>query len=126
METKTSDTVFAIPGSAATGGLPYITKPENATTWPSPAAAKTAFDTIAEIYQRGYTGVDFSLFEVDDEHMMTNLNFNQNTPEGRVASNVLGLAREGIPVPATQAIEVIERIYREQGLPLATNKNARM
>jgi len=118
------DAVLIMPGNAATSGVPFVTKPDDLDAWPLVAATQMAMNTLAALI-RQFSGVRFESAGLVDGRMVGNFLFDSSTPEGCVGGNVLRLAREGVCVTEAAALDAITRLYREQGLPLPTNKNAR-
>lgn len=116
-----SDTVLVMPGSAATGGPPYMAQPTDLDTWPSATATEVAIDTLVEIVKRGYGGVKLETYPLSDGRMVFNRYTSDTTPEGRLAEGVMALASIGKSQPVADSLAILERIYREQNLALPIN-----
>jgi hypothetical protein len=101
-------------------GLPYVSVPENIDKWPSEAATEEAIKSVIEIVERGYGGVKIECHLLSNDRSLSNFHTNIETPEGRLVQVLMAFASKGKSIPKTEAVSILERIYREQGLPLPT------
>ncbi len=111
------DCVLAMPGNAATGGMPFVAEPEDMDQWPEAAVTENTVATIIEIIKRGYQGVKIECYSLSGGRMVVNYLTNEETPEGVILPALLAFAREGTSLPTAKVISVLERIYREHNLP---------
>jgi hypothetical protein len=122
------DSVFIMPGNVATGGMPYTVDSAdlmNVDAWPSEQATLAAFTAIGEIVSLGFEGIRSDVYQASGGRYVGSLCWNDDTPEGRLCAVLLIFASKGKSLPPGEALDILKRIYREQGLPLPTNKNAR-
>jgi len=117
------DTVLVMPGIDATNGMPHISKPFNLDDWPSEEATRTAINTIAEIIQRGFAGVQGNVCSMPDGRQVCRFACDVETPEGRMAQGLMAFASVGKSQPVATSLAILERIYREQNLPLPQKQN---
>lgn len=116
--TDNFDCVMLMPGNEASNGAPVITKPENLDTWPSEKITQQATEAVCEIINRGYQGIKVEHYPLADGRSVNNFLINEQTPEGRLVSDVMAFARQGRALPTAEVISILERIYREQGLAI--------
>lgn len=119
------DSVFMFPGNVATGGMPFTMRAdelENLDAWPSEQATLAALTDIRSIIDHGFKGVESDAYRTGDGRSVGTLCFNEETPEGRLCGLLLAFASKGISLPPGDALAILQRIYREQNLPLPQNK----
>lgn len=121
-----SDTIFSI-GDPNAGHLPRILEPEDSDAWQNPEGETRMAEILNAIVKAGYPGIRIEVHgKTPSGKLFWTLHYNNGTPEGRLAKGLYALARSGNkPLPVEEAMSVLERVYREQGLPLPTDKNAR-
>jgi hypothetical protein len=117
------DSVFMFPGNVATGGMPFTMRAnelENLDAWPSEQATLAALTDIRTIIDHGFEGIKSDAYQAGDGRNVGTLCFNEETPEGRLCGVLLAFASKGVSLPPGDALAILQRIYREQGLPLPT------
>ena len=116
-----------VVSDATTGHLPYILEPENADAWQNPDGETRMGEILIAIVKAGYSGIRIEVLgKTSAGKLIWNLFYNDETPEGRMAAGLYALAKAGSKLlPVDEALSILERVYREQGRPLPTNKNAR-
>jgi hypothetical protein len=121
-----SETVYVI-GDANAGYLPYVTEPEDADAWQNPEGETRMGEILVAIVKAGYSGIRITVHgETSLGPLLWTLHFNSESPEGRMAAGLYVFAKAGNKLfSADEALSILARVYREQGLPLPTNKNAR-
>lgn len=117
------DSVFLMPGNIATGWQPYVARTEDLTnfdTWPSEQVTLSALTAIREIIDLGFEGIRSDSFRAGEGRFVGDICTNIETPEGRLCETLLAFASKGVALPPGDAVAILKRIYREQGLPLPT------
>lgn len=99
-------------------GFPFVLAPDEMDQWPSPKAAKQAFDNISQIIGLGFAGVKSDISNLNDGRELINLSVDLASPEGRVAKKLIQLAKEGESTTSEEVIKALERIYREENISL--------
>ncbi len=108
------------------GFLPTVHEVADIEGWGNPVGETRMAETLTAVINAGYTGVKIIDHgkTIAGKRLLT-LKYNDDTPEGRLAASLPELVKTGSPLlPAEQLVEILERVYRDQGLPLPTNKNA--
>ena len=121
-----SNTILVI-GDANAGHLPYVIEPEDADAWQNPDGETRMGEILIAIVKAGYSGIKIEVLDKrpGDKFLWT-LHYNIETPEGRMAQGLYAFAKAGNKlIPVDEALSILERVYREQGLPLPTKKDAR-
>jgi hypothetical protein len=106
-----------MPANEVTGCLSYLGAPEDMDQWPSAKATELAAETIAKMIKLGFEGVKLESYQLADGRVVINFLTKRDTPEGRMTEGLRMLARSGVSLPVEKSISILERIYREQGLP---------
>lgn len=113
---KKRRSVLVMPGDELTGGLPYITEPDDMDEWPSPAAAKQALEAIHTISNQRFSGVQVTQYDLDKDRFLCSLLIDYESPEGKLAFWLITFAKTGRSLPVDECLSILRRIYREQGL----------
>jgi hypothetical protein len=92
----------------------------NLDAWPSEQATLAALTAIREIIDLGFEGIRSDAYQASGGRMVGNFCFNEGTPEGRLCPLLLAFASKGVSLPPGDALSILKRLYREQGLPLPT------
>jgi hypothetical protein len=121
-----SNTILVM-GDARAGHLPYAIEPEDADAWHNPAGETRMGEILVAIVKAGFPGIKIKVLgKTSAGRLLWNLFYNVETPEGRLAQALYAFAKAGNKLfPVDEALSILERVYREQGLPLPTKKGAR-
>jgi hypothetical protein len=114
-----SNTILVI-GDANAGHLPYVIEPEDADAWLNPDGETRMGEILIAIFKAGYAGIKIEVLgKTSAGKLLWTLHYNEETPEGRMAAGLYLLAKAGNKLfPVDEAMSILERVYREQGLPL--------
>jgi hypothetical protein len=119
--------IFLVVGDANAGHLPYVIESEDADAWQNPDGEARMCEILFAIFEAGYSGIRIGVLgKTSADKLLWSLHYNIESPEGRLAVGLYLLAKAGKKLfPVEEALSILERVYREQGLPLPTNINAR-
>jgi hypothetical protein len=112
-------------GDANAGYLPYVIEPEDADAWLNPDGETRMVEVLVAIANAGYTGIRFDVYgKTSDDRLLWTLHYNTASPEGRMAVGLYSFAKAGSKLlPVDEMLSILERIYREQELPLPKKQN---
>jgi hypothetical protein len=100
--------------------IPQVVHPNNTDPWVDFEATLLLRDTIRSIFDLAYIGVDIEFIRFpgarSDLYFATTCDL--ATPEGRLVERLMALGREGKTIRCSDALSILEREYRELGLPL--------
>jgi hypothetical protein len=91
---------------------------ENIDNWPSVEASEQFVDNLIALVDRGYLGVQVKYSARPGGGGLLSLAFDLATPEGRLVQFLWHIASRGRQQPTAEIMSVLERVYREQSLPL--------
>lgn len=91
---------------------------DNSDNWPSKEATEQLFANLNAIAERGFEGIRIRLFDAGQGRTLLAPAFNMETPEGRMGQCLYTIATKGHRLPTAEVISILERVYREQNLPL--------
>lgn len=98
--------------------LSFFGEPENVDHWPSLEASEQYVDNLVAIVERGYLGVQVRSAERSGGGILFSLALDVATPEGRLVQFLSRIASKGLQPSTSEIMSILERVYREQGLPL--------
>ena len=116
---QASDSILVV-GGPKSDDLPHLIKFEDQDAWANSEAAIRMTEVLAAIAKAGYSGIRVKVLGTSPSgKAFWNLQFNRETPEGRFAEWLLLIAKKGASLlPIDEFMSILERVYREQGLPL--------
>ena len=97
-------------------GYPLASEVVDSTLWPSERATRQAVQTLVEIHNLGYEGLQFEYSRLNTSETLLTRSVNLSTPEGRLITLVMELAEQGQPFPNEKALEILKKIYLTEGL----------
>ncbi len=114
-------------GDASAGHLPYVIEPEDADAWQNPEGETRMGEIFMAIFKAGYSGLRIEVLgKMSTGKLLWNFFYNTETPEGRMAEGLYAFAKAGNKLcPVDEALSILERVYREQGLPLPEKNSER-
>lgn len=99
--------------------LPFRTELDDADMWKRPETFEWLFDLVVAIIKRGFSGIEINVCDTTPSRGYVGYRYNTATPEGRLLEALWYLARNGnSSLSEQQVIEILERVYREQNIPL--------
>jgi len=113
-----SNTILVI-GDFNAGHLPYVIEPEDADAWQNPDGETRMGEILIAIEKACYSGIRIEVLgKTSAGKLLWTLHYNTESPEGRMAAGLYSLAKAGSKLlPVEEAMSILERVYREQGLP---------
>ena len=117
---STNNTVFMSCGDSYSGHMPYMFEPEDFDSWPSDQSKAEVMSTITEVLKQGYQGVIVESHHLVDGRVLSKFITNLNTPEGRVVTELLALARVGRSLPTSEVMVILKNAYQYNGLAFPT------
>jgi hypothetical protein len=94
---------------------------DNSDNWPSKEATEQMFANLNAIAERGFGGIRIRFLDAGDGRTLLAPAFNSATPEGRMGQCLYTIATKGHQLPTAEVISILERVYREQNLPLPSS-----
>ncbi len=91
---------------------------DDADNWPSKEATEQMFANLFAIAERGFEGIRIRRLDAGQGRTLFAPAFNMETPEGRLGQCLHAIATKGRQLPTAEVIAILERVYREQNLPL--------
>lgn len=114
-----SNSVFVI-GDPNAGHLPYMIEPEDADAWQNQDGETRMGEILVAILKAGFSGIKIDVLgKTSTDKFLWTLHYNDETPEERMAVDLYALTKAGSKLlPVDEALSILARAYREQGLPL--------
>jgi hypothetical protein len=94
---------------------------DNADSWPSKTATDLFSENLIAIVERGFQGVRLRWSQRANGQILMAPAFNMATPEGRLGKCLQAIATKGRQLLTAEVIAILERVYREQNLPLPSS-----
>lgn len=98
--------------------LPLTGEVADTDLWPSPEATEQYFDNVIALVERGFKGVRIKVADTSDGSFIAATPIDLSSPEGRMVGCLGLLASAGNQPPTCECMAILERVYREQHLPL--------
>ena len=117
---NTNSTIFMAYGDQFNGSMTYLFQPEDFDSWPNDSAKEEVISTITEILKQGYQGVIVESHQLVDGRVFSKFFLNSDTPEGRVVTELLAMARVGRSLPKSEILVILKNAYRYNGLTFPT------
>jgi hypothetical protein len=117
--------IVLVIANASAGHLPYVIEPKDADAWQHPEGETRMGEIFIATGKAGYRGIKVDVLgKMSTGKLLWNIFYNTETPEGRMAQGLYALAKASSKLlPVDEALSILERVYREQGLPLPEKKS---
>lgn len=98
--------------------ITFLGDTANIDNWPSAQASEQFVENLVAIVNRGFMGVQVKYAAKSGGGIWFTQTFDLATPEGRLVNFLSHIASKGFQLPTADIMAILERVYREQGLPL--------
>lgn len=104
--------------------FPHVVEPEMADSWPNQDSINQFCKLVNAIINRGFKGMRPPRCEQPPSgYIYINYEYDKTSPEGRMFESLIFFCRAGKKLfSEKKAVEILERIYREQGRELPTKE----